>query len=118
MVSAAGEGGEAQVGAKVAGMKVLKRVLVALGEAQAEGDWTQVSMRWQATFPERLFPMMEGAVELAPVEKEMTRLTVSGTYEPPLGRVGKWLDEAAMHKVAESTVQELAEAIAIRLEAG
>jgi carbon monoxide dehydrogenase subunit G len=59
--------------------------------------------------------MMTGRIELAPVDKDVTRLTVSGMYEAPLGRVGRQLDEALMHKVAEGTVHELAESIAERL---
>jgi hypothetical protein len=50
------------------------------------------------------------------VDRDVTRLTVSGMYEPPLGRVGRQLDAAVMHKVAEATVQELAESIAKRLD--
>jgi hypothetical protein len=38
-------------------------------------------------------------------------------YQPPLGGLGKELDDALMHKVAEATVRELAESIAKRLEA-
>ncbi len=73
-------------------------------------------MTWKASFPERLFPTMEGKVELAPVDGLTTRLTVSGMYQPPLGRVGRQLDQAVMHSVAEATVKELAESIAERLE--
>ena len=46
----------------------------------------------------------------------MTRLTVSGMYQPPLGSLGRQLDQALMHNVATATVNELAEAIATRLE--
>jgi hypothetical protein len=33
-------------------------------------------------------------------------------YQPPLGRFGKQVDDAVMHKVAEATIKELAEAVA------
>jgi len=59
---------------------------------------------------------MTGKVELAPVDGRITRLTVSGMYEPPLGRVGKELDDALMRRVAQATVKDLAESIAQRLE--
>jgi hypothetical protein len=39
-------------------------------------------------------------------------------YEAPLGRLGKHLDDALMHRAAEATVKELAESIAKRLEIG
>jgi hypothetical protein len=74
-------------------------------------------VKWQATFIKRLFPVMAGRVGLSPVDPHTTRLTVSGMYQPPLGDLGKQLDDALMHKVAEATVKELAESIAKRLEA-
>jgi len=90
--------------------------MVKAGEPVQSGNWTEVPVTWKASFPEKLFPMMTGKVELAPVDGRITRLTVSGMYEPPLGRVGKELDDALMHRVAEATVRKLAETIAERLE--
>lgn len=104
------------VGPRIAGLPIRKRVTVESGEPVTIGDWTGMPLTWKASFPERLFPVMEGKVELAPVDGLTTRLTVSGMYEPPLGRVGRQLDEAVMHRVAEATVKELAESIAERLE--
>jgi len=104
------------VGPKVAGVPLRKRVTVHLGSPMKVGDWTNLPVTWKATGPEPLFPVMTGRVELVPVDKKVTRLTVSGMYEPPLGPVGKKLDEALMHRVAEATVRELAESIAERLE--
>jgi hypothetical protein len=104
------------VGVHIAGIPVRKRVEVELGEPVKTTTWTVIPLSWKATFPRKLFPVMTGKIELAPVDKNVTRLTVSGMYEPPLGRVGRQLDEALMHKVAEATVQELAESIAKRLD--
>lgn len=104
------------VGPRIAGLPIRKRVTVEAGEPVTDGDWTGMPITWKASFPKRLFPVMQGKVELAPVDGLTTRLTVSGMYEPPLGRVGRQLDDAVMHRVAEATVKELAEAIAERLE--
>ena len=60
---------------------------------------------------------MTGKVELAPVDAGVTRLTVCGMYEPPFGSLGKHLDDALMHRIAEATVRELADSIAKRLTA-
>jgi hypothetical protein len=94
---------------------VRKRVTIELGEPIKAGDWTNVPVAWKATGAKPLFPVMTGRIELVPVEKAVTRLSVSGMYEPPLGRLGQQLDEAVMHKVAEATVKDLAESIAKRL---
>jgi hypothetical protein len=59
---------------------------------------------------------MTGKVELEPVEPRATRVSVCGMYELPIGRIGKPHDEALIHRVAETTVKDLAESIAMRLE--
>ena len=59
---------------------------------------------------------MVGKLELSPVEKDVTRLTVSGMYEPPLGKLGAMIDDAVMHNVAQATVRELTEAISRQLQ--
>jgi hypothetical protein len=104
-----------KVGLHVAGVPVHKKVVVELGKPVKTASWTVIPLTWKATFPSTLFPMMTGQIELAPTEKDVTRLTVSGMYEPPLGAVGREIDAAVMHRVAEGTVQELAESIAKKL---
>jgi hypothetical protein len=104
------------LGLHVAGVPVRKKVAVEFGDPVKTSTWAVVPVTWKATFPQSLFPVMTGKVDLAPVSKEETRLTVSGMYEPPLGRLGEELNEAVMHRVAEGTVKELAESIAKRLE--
>ena len=91
---------DADVGLRVAGVSIHKRVTVELGEPEKKGEWTNVPISWKATFPEQLFPVLVGRLELVPVEKKLTRLTVSGMYEPPLGRLGALIDDAIMHSVA------------------
>jgi hypothetical protein len=105
------------VGLHIAGLPVTKRVVVTLGEPVKTTTWTIIPLEWKATFPEKLFPRMSGTIELAPVDKKISRLTVSGMYEPPLGKVGDRLNETVMKGVADATVKELAESIAKRLDA-
>jgi hypothetical protein len=104
------------MGIRLAGVSVRKRVKVELGQPEFEGDWTFVPVSWKATFPEHLFPVLVGKIELAPAGKSETRLTVSGMYEPPLGRIGALIDDALMHSVAEATIKELTESIAGQLK--
>jgi hypothetical protein len=106
---------KSDVGLRVAGVTIRKRVTVQLGEPENRGEWTNVPVSWKATFPERLFPVLAGRLEVVPVEKRVTRLTVSGMYEPPLGRLGALIDDAVMHSVADATVRELTESIAEQL---
>ena len=107
-----------EVGLRVAGISVRKAVTIDLGTPEKQGEWINVPVEWRATFPERLFPVLVGKVELSPAGNKQTRLTVSGMYEPPLGKLGALVDEAIMHGVAQATVKELTEAIATQLSAG
>lgn len=107
----------AAVGPQIAGIGSRQKVAVEFGEAVAGGSWTEVPISWQALAIPRLRPLMTGKIELAPVDGRVTRLTVCGRYEGPLGRLGEYLEDALMHRVAEATVRDLAESIAKRLEA-
>lgn len=110
-----GDDDNAAVGVRIAGVGFRKKVALEFGEPVTSGAWTEVPITWQATGIKELFPVMVGKVELAPVDVGVTRLTVCGMYQPPLGRLGKKLDDALLHRVAEATVKELAETIAVRL---
>jgi hypothetical protein len=107
--------GHAEVGPLVGGFGFRTKVTIEVGEPLTTGDVTEVPVTWQATFIKRLFPIMTGRVELAPVDPHTTRLTVCGMYQPPLGDLGKQLDDALMNKVAQATVKDLAESIARRI---
>jgi hypothetical protein len=106
----------ATVGPQFAGIGIRKKVAIEFGEPVATGSWTEVPISWKPVSAHKLFPVMTGKIELAPVDGDTTRLTVSGMYEAPLGRLGKQFDDALMHTVAEGTVKDLAESIAKRLE--
>jgi hypothetical protein len=103
------------VGLRIAGVPVRKRVAIEIGEPVSADTWTAVPIKWKATFPKQLFPTMVGKIEVARVDPEVTKLTVSGSYEPPIGRLGKQFDDSVMRTVAEATIKELSESIAKRL---
>jgi hypothetical protein len=109
-------GNVASVGLHVAGIPVRKKVVIEFGQPARTSTWAVVPVTWRATFPGALFPVMTGKVSLSPVGKDETRLTVSGMYEPPFGKVGEGLNDAVMRKVAKATVKELAQQVAERLE--
>jgi hypothetical protein len=104
------------VGLHVAKVPVRKRVVIELGEPVKTATWMVIPVNWKATFPEKLFPTMTGKIELAPVDVGETRVTVSGMFQPPLGKLGEQLHASVMHGVAQGTVRELAESIAKRIE--
>ena len=104
------------VGPRVVGVPVRKKVVVEVGAPVLAGHWTEIPVTWRATFPQKLFPVLVGKIELAPIDPSVTRLTVSGVYQPPLGKIGEQLNDVLMHNVAEGTVKDLAESIAQRVD--
>jgi hypothetical protein len=110
------ESGVAAVGPVVAGIGIRKNVDIEFGEPLAAGSWTEVPVTWRARSVPHLFPVMTGKIELAPVDSRNTRLTVCGMYRAPLGDLGRFLDGALLHNVAQATVRDLADSIAERLE--
>jgi hypothetical protein len=75
-----------------------------------------IAIAWTPTSAKAVLPDFDGTLELVRIDPSECRLTVSGTYGPPLGTIGAELDAAVMHKVAEATVRDVAESIAERLD--
>ncbi len=82
-----------------------KMVQIQLDRPRDRQDGVAVAMRWVATGVAGLFPSMEADLEFAPMGQSITQVTLSGTYKPPLGVVGRTVDALLLHRVAESTVR-------------
>jgi hypothetical protein len=52
-----------------------------------------------------LFPMMTAELRLTRVGDDVTQIRLSGSYAVPFGSIGQIFDDAVLHRVAESTVQ-------------
>jgi hypothetical protein len=65
---------------------------------------TCLRLEWQAAKMPSLFPFMQAELSVYPLTSTETQLDFSGTYEPPLGPVGKALNAVAFHRIAESSV--------------
>lgn len=95
----------ADVGIEAAGKEVTKRVEVEIGEPRRLGSVTHLPISWKATGAARLFPRLDGDVEVAFLGLHRTQLSLSGWYDPPLGALGRVADRALLHRVAEATVK-------------
>jgi hypothetical protein len=70
-------------------------------------------LRWEATGPAgELFPVLDANLIAVPEGPEKTRLTLTGAYRPPLGRLGATLDNAVLNRVAHATVRALLSSLA------
>lgn len=82
-----------------------KTVRCEVGPPLTRGDVTIVPLTWKATSAPGLFPVLSADLEVAPLDKELTQLTIHGRYEPPLGAVGRRLDRLLMHRIAEASIR-------------
>ena len=105
-----------ELGFEVGRRRMARRIEVELGALRPMSGVTLLPIRWKAASHAGLFPALDGQLEIAPIGKTTTQLSLSATYEPPLGLVGKIADRALMHRVAEITVKDFLDRIGERLQ--
>ena len=96
----------ADVGFWPSGHRLGKRVHIELGKPFRLASKTILPMSWRATLAEGLFPSLEADMEVAQMGSNRTQLSISARYRPPLGAVGRVIDKAVLHLVAEATVKD------------
>ena len=77
---------------------------------------TRVSLGWEAARIPGAFPIMSAELSAWPITSSETRLEIEGTYRPPLGVVGKAIDAAIGHRIAEASVHRLLEDVVAQLK--
>jgi hypothetical protein len=105
----------ARVGFGPPGLHLSKKVSISVGLPQDKRDWLDIPIFWRATGASDLFPIMEGHLRLEPTGPTSSRLSFSGSYKAPLGVVGREIDDAVMHNLAEATVRDLVDHVARRV---
>jgi hypothetical protein len=107
----------AEVGFPVDGHRVSKKVEIHVGTPVANAGKTWIPIAWRATGPTGLFPMLDAELEFASLGTELTQLSISGRYQPPLGLVGRTIDKALLARVAEATIKDFIDRLARAIEA-
>ena len=91
-------------------------VTVSLLPGRFVGESLVIPLRWEVTgLAGALFPALDANLELRAVDAAMSRLSVIGRYEPPLGRVGATIDRVGLSKVASATMTALLRELATQL---
>lgn len=93
-------------------LRLSKRAVVKLGEPLRMDERSLLPIDIEAANMRSLFPVLQGELEIAPLGSEMTKLTLSGTYQAPLGLAGALIDRALLHHVAEAVVKNFVERVA------
>jgi hypothetical protein len=78
-----------------------------------------IALRGEAIGPGGgLFPVLDADVRLTPAGEHVTLLSMAGSYRPPLGSLGKALDQAILHRVAAATIRGFVAQVAARIGGG
>lgn len=104
------------VGLRVVGQEVRRRAGLEVGEPMTADRVVLLPLRLRVEEHERLFPSLEGSLDAAWLGAGRTHLALTVSYEPPFGVVGKAVDRALLHRVAEAVAQRFLEAIARELD--
>jgi hypothetical protein len=97
------------------GARISKQVELTVGKPAVQGDWLVIPVGWRATGPTQFFPVLDGKLTVQPIGPRYSTLWMGATYQPPLGGLGKEIDEVVMHNVAEATIRDFVETVATRL---
>jgi hypothetical protein len=91
--------------------RIDKEVELRIGEPYRIPGKTVLPITWSATGTQELFPSLEGDLEIAALGEHRSQLALSARYKPPLGAVGRVLDRALLHRVAEATVKDFVDRV-------
>lgn len=97
---------------------VSRKVTLDIGAGHIHKTGLVYPVHWAARSAETLFPELTADLVLSQEGQARTRLTLKGTYQPPLGRLGRLADRAVMSRVAEATVADWMDRLASGLSLG
>jgi hypothetical protein len=120
LAGAAGEDGDrllVEVGLEVRGRELSRRARVEVGAPFATNRIASLPVRLRVEDHEGLFPSLEGSLDAAWLGPGRTHLALMAQYEPPFGFVGRTVDRALLHRVAEAVAQRFLESVARELAA-
>ena len=107
-----------EVGLGPSGRRVQRKVQAMLSRVQPFGHGVAVHVEWRALRRPELYPTLAGALRLERAGPGRCRLAFDATYRPPAGRVGMAIDQALMHRVAETSLRDFVARLVDRLTEG
>lgn len=105
-----------QLRARVGPTQALARtVTLEIGVAEIHSYGLSYPIHWEASDASLLFPELSADLILSNLGRGETKLTLRGTYQPPLGALGRIADRAGLRRVAEATVRSWMDRLAAAL---
>ena len=104
----------------VGGFELSRDVVVELGDFKPVEQLRGVlPITWRAAEGHVLFPTVDATLEVAAMSLHppMVQVTLAGSYEPPLGPLGRVVDRTITRRLAEAVIHRFVHDVADRLEA-
>lgn len=105
----------AEVGFGASPLRISTRLELRVGQPIRFPSKTVVPVSWRPASIQTLISSLDADIELGGSGR--TQLSISARYTPPLGPLGRELDRALLHRVAEATVKDFLDRVAERLSA-
>lgn len=109
-----GEQLRARVGPSAA---IAREVKLDIGLAEIHRSGLVYPVQWTASGAGLLFPELSADLILSQAGSAVTNLILRGTYQPPLGPVGRLADRVILGRVADATIADWMERLAEALSA-
>lgn len=105
-----------------AGIDMSRDVQITMGGIVLDEDAAaaRLGLRWEDARRPKLFPVLEAALELAPLtagRHDITQIGLVGRYRPPFGLLGTVADTLAGRRVVMESVERFIDDLAARIEA-
>jgi hypothetical protein len=98
-------------------VRVAREVAITIGTPVHAGSKTLIPVRWVPSGAPGLFPSLDADLEIAPLGADRTQLAMSARYAPPLKAVGRVIDRVMLFRVAEATLKDFLDGVAVSLMA-
>lgn len=97
--------------------KLAREVKLEIGVPEIHRSGLVYPVSWSAVGSEMLFPRLNADLIVSHIGPNQTRIIMDGTYQPPLGPLGRVVDRVLLRRVAESTVKTWVDRLAGSLTA-
>lgn len=91
---------------------IAREVKLTIGIAEIHASGLVYPIHWTASGAGLLFPELDADLILSKTGSHSTNLTLRGTYQPPLGVLGRLADRVVLGRVADATVADWMERLA------
>lgn len=91
---------------------IAREVKLEIGGAEIHRSGLVYPVHWTANGAGLLFPELNADLILSKAGSHVTHLTLRGTYQPPLGSLGRLADRVVLGRVADATVADWMERLA------